>query len=312
MLYKIQSDTSNIYDVYLDPEENLWYAVIADNTFLILDNDFAINKDILNLFSIKLTSKTLANPFGLSFTLKTDTTVVLILTDVLFRLRYNAQVVTDISQLFMFVRTIDAEAVFTTPLYLLAQPQIVLNFGPYITSAATVVNPTSYNLAGDGSPSLIPWSKIVSQRGNPNDLQVVLSSQTETPPDSGLQGLDRGRITMKRPGVYMINGYIQLSGVSSPDNYQEIRLLLNKGGGLGDQSGNNFYQSCKLSGVKDGGLPFTFLVNITEEMINEVFTGKVKGEAYIQLNMYRSGSSSNVRYVNDNGRYHYCSITHLG
>ena len=46
MLYKIQSDTNNIYDVYLDADDNLWYAIIADNTFLILDNDFDINAEI--------------------------------------------------------------------------------------------------------------------------------------------------------------------------------------------------------------------------------------------------------------------------
>jgi len=173
MLYKIQSDTSNVYDVYLDPEDNLWYAIIADNTFLILDNDFAINKQILNLYAIKATDKTLANPFALSFTLKTDTTVVLTLTDVLFRLRYSEQVVTDISQLFMFVRTIDAEAVFTTPLYLLAQPQIVVNYIPIYTPTNPPINTTPViQVPTDGGKNLLPWNNIVSQRGKSSDITV--------------------------------------------------------------------------------------------------------------------------------------------
>jgi hypothetical protein len=60
-------------------------------------------------------------------------------------------------------------------------------------------------------------------------------------------------------------------------------LLLNK------DNGNNHFQAAKIGPIKDGGVPFSFIALITEEMINAVSTAaatrKPQGEAYIQLNM---------------------------
>ena len=118
---------------------------------------------------------------------------------------------------------------------------------------------------------------------------------------------------MTRPGVYLINGFVQLTCVSNPDDSQEVSLLVNKGTGSGLQTGDTFFQACKLSSVTDGGVPFTFVINVTEEMINEVSTDpKVKGLAYFQINIARKGSSSNVYFTNNDGRFHWCSCTHLG
>ena len=140
---------------------------------------------------------------------------------------------------------------------------------------------------------------------------MVLSRETETPPV--IDAYNRGLIIVKRPGVYLINGFVQLASVTQEDYWQKVSLYVNKGTGSGNVA-NNIYGACKIGPVKDGGAPFTFTFNITEEMINEedVTKKKLKGEAYLQLNMARSGPVNDCPCINDNAGYHYCSITHLG
>lgn len=314
ILYRITSDTNNLYDQYKDKRENIWFVLIDSNTFLILDNSIAINRNIVRDYSIKNAPVTLADPHGLTFTSKANPSITRNLATVLFDYQYKDGFITNIAQLFMTKTVVSAQATFNTPLYLISQPHAVISFGPYVQPDATIAQPLTYTIANDGRKSLIPFSNIVSQRGNPNDIKVVLSREEEVPAGSTYDAYDRGLIILRRPGVYLINGFIQLSGVNTADNYQEVTLLVNKGTGSGDQSGNNFYQACKLSAVKDGGVPFSFMVNITEAMINEVNTDKkkIKGEAYLQFNIARSGNATNVQYINNDGRFHYCTITHLG
>ena len=51
-------------------------------------------------------------------------------------------------------------------------------------------------------------------------------------------------------------------------------------------------------------------------MINEAnaTAGKAKGRAYLQLNMARKGTAAAayVKFINNEERYHWCSVTHLG
>jgi hypothetical protein len=196
-------------------------------------------------------------------------------------------------------------------LYLEAQPQVVINFGPKYDTASPPQNTTPViNIPGDRSKNLVPWNRITSQRGNKTDIIVMF-----TPGDDNTNAYNRGLIEVKRPGVYLINGFLQLTGVSQTDDWQEISLLINKGTGSGIQTGDTFYQASKLSSVKDGGISFTCLVNITEEMINEEDLGekkKFKGVAYLQPNIARQGNSSNVYFTNDDERFHWCSVTHSG
>jgi hypothetical protein len=55
---------------------------------------------------------------------------------------------------------------------------------------------------------------------------------------------------------------------------------------------------------------------VTEEDINSVNTaiGKKQGEAYFQINTcYRQGGgASSLDLVNDDGRFVWCTVTHLG
>ena len=51
----------------------------------------------------------------------------------------------------MFKADINAEGVFTTPLYLAAQPQVVFNFGPYPHGGPTPTNPNTYTVATEGT-----------------------------------------------------------------------------------------------------------------------------------------------------------------
>lgn len=230
VLHKILSDTTNEFDVYLDEKLELYFVYIAKNKFLIIDATVPINKRIVGDYIIRDRTKSSTDPFGLSFTLKSNRATVRNLADVLFAYAYDRGSVTSIDQLFMFKSEINADAVFTTPLILEAQPQILLNFGPYVHTDGTVQTPTTYTVPNDGTKNLVPWSNIVNQRGSFDDFNVVLSRATEVPPGSGLNALqDRGRISVKRPGVYMINGFIQLSGVSETDDWQEVSLLVNKG-----------------------------------------------------------------------------------
>ena len=51
VLYKIQKDTTNKYDVYEDTKYRLYFVLIASNRFLVLDKDVSINTNILNEYS---------------------------------------------------------------------------------------------------------------------------------------------------------------------------------------------------------------------------------------------------------------------
>jgi hypothetical protein len=129
MLYNITKDTTNQYDVYDDSDSSLYFILISPNKFLIVDKDVEINVRIVRDYIVKEANVTTANPFGLTFTLKTDTTVVRTLSDVLFAFAYDRGSVTNISELFMFITEINAEAVFTTPLFLSAQPHLFCRYG---------------------------------------------------------------------------------------------------------------------------------------------------------------------------------------
>ena len=85
---------------------------------------------------------------------------------------------------------------------------------------------------------------------------------------------------MKRPGVYLMNGFIQLAGVSPADEWQEVSLVINKGISTADPA-NDFIHACKIGPIQNGGVPFTFTVYITEALINEENTAadKAKGRA---------------------------------
>jgi hypothetical protein len=104
--------------------------LIAENLFLIIDRNVPTNEKIVADYIIKDRAVSGTDPFGLSFTLKSNTATVRNLADVLFAYAYDRGSITNISQLFMFKSPINAEAVFTTPLFLAAQPHIFVRDGP--------------------------------------------------------------------------------------------------------------------------------------------------------------------------------------
>ena len=89
VLYKITQDTTNQYDVFEDTSLRLYFILISANKFLIMDKDVAINVRIVTDYIIREAPTTPANPFGLTFTLKTATTTVRNLSDVLFAFAYD-------------------------------------------------------------------------------------------------------------------------------------------------------------------------------------------------------------------------------
>ena len=87
VLHDIISDTTNQYDVYDDTTRGLWFILIAENLFLIIDKNVPINEKIVADYTIKDRAASGTDPFGLRFTLKSNTATVRNLADVLFGVR---------------------------------------------------------------------------------------------------------------------------------------------------------------------------------------------------------------------------------
>jgi hypothetical protein len=148
----------------------------------------------------------------------------------------------------------------------------------------------------------MPWTEVVSKRG------TISAYITDPIPDA--DALKTGLITIKTPGVYLINGMIQFTGVTSQIQGMEVGLRVNKHAG-------DVQHNCKVGPLQDGGVPFTFCIFISEYDINSSDTSilKAQGEAYLQINVgYEKGSSSlnSLKFVKDDGRFCWCTVTHLG
>jgi len=274
-VYELEKNTSSPYDVFDDTNNRLYLARISSNTFLVLDKDVPVNNSIVSQYIIEDTPVTPLNPFGLLFTLKTNTSTHYTLGDVLFTLKYDKQNVTGLSQLHMFKVDINAEACLTKPLLTPNQSYILVRYGPYINSAGVrtipqeVVVPNGYS-----NRTLVPWTELAEHRGE-------ISAYLADPSDA----LKAGLFTVKTPGVYLINGFVQFKSVSpNAVDGMEVNLRINK-------SSTTFLQTSKIANVKDGGVPFTFCQLITDSDINSADTSilKASGEAYFQINVGYSG-----------------------
>ena len=203
----------------------------------------------------------------------------------------------------MFITEINAEAVFTTPLFLSAQPHIFCRYGPYRNAAGVITQPADRFInSGYALKGLMPWSEIVSKRG---DITAYI-----TDPIPAADALKVGLITVKSPGVYLINGMIQFAAVTAPIQGMEIGLRINK-------NPTDVQHTCKVGPLQDGGVPFTFCVFISEFDINasDSTIAKAQGEAYLQINVgYEKGSSSlnSLKFVKDDGRFRWMTVTLLG
>ena len=149
---------------------------------------------------------------------------------------------------------------------------------------------------------LVVWSEIVKQRG---DIKAFI-----TEPVPVADALNAGLITVKSPGVYLINGMVQFKDVTAEIAGMEVNLRVNK-------NATNYQHACKIGPLKDGGVPFTFCVYISEFDINASDSSiqKAQGEAYFQINVaYDKGTSSlnSLSLVNNDGRFVWCTVTHLG
>ena len=302
VLYNITKDTTNQYDVYDDTKNRLYFILISDNVFLIMDKEVPINNTMVTNYIIKDSPVTNADPFGLQFTLKSNPATVRNLSEVLFALAYDRGSVNLLSQLYMYKTPINAEAVFTTPLFLSAQPHIFVRFGPYMKNGV-LTTPTAPTVnSGYGNKVLVVWSEIVKQRG---DIKAFI-----TEPVPAADALNAGLITVKSPGVYLINGMVQFKDVTAEIAGMEVNLRVNK-------NATNYQHACKIGPLKDGGVPFTFCVYISEFDINASDSSiqKAQGEAYFQINVaYDRGTSSlnSLSLVNNDGRFVWCTVTHLG
>jgi len=309
ILHAIISDTTNEFDVYDDVERHLIFILITDNKFLIIDKNVAINNNIVNDYIIRDRAISGTDPFGLSFTLKSNRATVRNLADVLFAYAYDRGSVTQIAQLFMFKTEINAKAVFTTPLFLASQPHIFLRYGPWLENGQLINPADRFINNGYGNKGLMPWTEIVEKRGNITGYLSLIPSTTSYPnPDPN--AFNHGLITIKTPGVYLLNGMVQLDSVTSEIAGMEVSLRVNK-------NASDYQHASKVGPVKDGGVPYTFCVFITESDINASNPAiqKVQGEAYLQLNVaYDKGSSdlNSLRLVKNDARFCWCTVTHLG
>ena len=258
---------------------------------------------------IKETPVTSADPFGLSFTLKANTSIVRNLKEVLFALSYDTGAVNSLSNLFMFKATINAEAVFTTPLFLATQPHLFVRYGPWTENGVLKTPADRWVQNRYANKGLLPWTEVVSKRG---DIQAYLSriASDSSYPNSDANAFNHGLITVKTPGVYLINGMVQFTGVTALIQGMEVALRVNK-------NASDYQHACKIGPVQDGGVPFSFCIFISEFDINSKDTAiaKAQGEAYLQINVcYNKGSSSldNLKFVKDDGRFCWCTVTHLG
>ena len=210
MLHDIISDTTNEWDVKYDTDRQLYFILIDNNRFLIVDADVPINKTIIDKYGVKESPETSVDPFGLTFTLKSNTTTKRNLSEILYAEAYDRGSISSLSQRFMFKTDINAEAVFTTPLFLAAQPHIFVRYGPYkaTPTATTLTVPADRTLVhGFANKELVPWTEMLSKRGQ---IEAYI-----TDPVPSADALKAGTITVKTPGVYLINGFVMLEGVTS-------------------------------------------------------------------------------------------------
>jgi hypothetical protein len=153
----------------------------------------------------------------------------------------------------MFKSPINAEAVFTTPLFLAARPHIFVRYGPWRNTAGATLTPADrFVNRGYANKGLLPWTEIVSKRGNIQAYLSLIDSGSSYPnPDPN--AFNHGLITVKTPGVYLINGIVQFDSVTSPIQGMEVALRVNK-----NQA--DYQHACKVGSLQDGGVPFTFLL----------------------------------------------------
>ena len=103
---------------------------------------------------------------------------------------------------------------------------------------------------------------------------------------------------------------VQFDSVTAPIQGMEVALRVNK-----NQA--DYQHACKVGPLQDGGVPFTCCIFISELDINSANTSiaKAQGQAYLQINVgYAKGSSGleNLKFVKNDGRFCWCTVTHLG
>jgi hypothetical protein len=87
----------------------------------------------------------------------------------------------------------------------------------------------------------------------------------------------------------------------------EVNIRVNK-------DPNTFFAASKIGPFQDGGVPFTFTVFMSEDMINTSNVGlkKAAGFGYFQIGVAYKGSIGSLPFFNNDGRFAHCTITHLG
>jgi len=132
VLAKITKDTTNKYDVYEDTTNGFFCILVANNVMLLADNSIDINKTLVDKYVIREAGVTPSNPQGVTFTLKTTWGTaapnVKTLSEVITAESYNKGFISKLSDIFMYKLDIDAQAAFTTPLFLSAQPRIFVKY----------------------------------------------------------------------------------------------------------------------------------------------------------------------------------------
>jgi hypothetical protein len=303
MLHDIISDTTNQWDIKLDTDKQLYFVLIANNRFLIADAEVPINKTILDKYGVQESATTAADPFGLTFTLKSDTNIKRNLGEILYAEAYDRGSVQRLSQLYMFKADINAEAVFTTPLFLAAQPYIHVSYGPWRLNGVDQLISDANNpafLSGYEQTAYIPWTNINSKRGD-IDAHIQFPLLEANAPK-------RGQIYVKSPGVYLINGFAQFRSVTAEIGGMNAFAVVNRG---------PTRNAVKIGPVRDGGVPFTFCLFVSEFDINldNPSIQKSTGTALIGVQLsYDRGSTelNSLKLVNDNNHYVWCMVTHLG
>ena len=199
----------------------------------------------------------------------------------------------------MFKVDINASFCLSKPLLTPNQSHVFVRYGQYLNSSGVLTSPQAATATnGYNNKILVPWTEILEQRG---DITAYITDPRDA--------LKAGLITVTTPGVYMISGFLQFKAVTgNAVDGMEVNLRYNK-------NAVSFEQSAKIANVKDGGVPFTFVKLVQEEDINfaDAATQKVLGEAYFQINVsYSGGGYSSLSLVDNDGRFVWCAVTHLG
>ena len=112
------------------------------NKFLVADANVDIAKRLIDKYKIKESATPSSDAYGVSLTLKTDATTTYTFDRAIAMEQYSSTVVRRLSDLFMYKVDINAEAVFTTPVYFSGQPQLVMNYGKYYSPTGVQETPT--------------------------------------------------------------------------------------------------------------------------------------------------------------------------